>query len=144
MTADEFVPPANAFSHRFEVPASDIDELGHAGNVSWVRWVNEAAGAHSLAVGLGLEEYKNLGVLWVVRRHEIEYLGSAYANQPIEAVTWVASLKGATTLRRTVIRREADAHDLAHAATTWVLISVATGRPTRIPRALLERYGFAS
>jgi acyl-CoA thioester hydrolase len=144
MKREIFVPPANAFSHRFEVPAADIDDLGHAGNVSWVRWVNEAAGAHSRSVGLGLEEYRALGSLWVVRRHDIEYLGAAFEGQELEALTWVESLSGATSLRRTLFRRAADDAVLCRAETTWVLVSIATGRPTRIPKELLGRYGFAS
>jgi acyl-CoA thioester hydrolase len=135
------VPPANAFTHRFVVSASDIDELGHAGNVSWVRWVNEAAGAHSLSVGLDFEAYKKLGLLWVVRRHEIEYLGAAYAQERLDAVTWVESQRGATSVRRTLFRRGPAL--LARAATTWAMITVATGKPTRIPKELLMRYGYA-
>ena len=140
MIPDDLLPPANAFSHRFVVPAGDIDDLGHASNVSWVRWVQDAATAHSLSIGLGLDAYRSLGVVWVVRRHEIEYLGAAFADQEIEAVTWVASLKGATSLRRTIFRR--DGAELARAATTWVLLSIGTGRPTRVPAELLSRYGF--
>lgn len=140
MITEELTPPANAFSHRFRVPASDIDDLGHASNVSWVRWVQEAATAHSLSIGLGLDAYKALGMVWVVRRHDIEYLGAAYEGEQIEAVTWVATLKGATSLRRTIFKREQS--ELAHAATTWVLLSIASGRPTRVPKELLSRYGF--
>lgn len=141
MSSPDFVPPAKAFSHRFTVPASDIDDLGHASNVSWVRWVQDAATAHSLEVGLGLEKYRELGVVWVVRRHDIEYLGAAFEGDAIEALTWVATLKGATSLRRTLFRRgEAE---LARAATTWVLVSATTGRPTRVPPELLARYGFS-
>jgi acyl-CoA thioester hydrolase len=139
-----YEPPANAFTHRFCVPASDIDELGHAGNVAWVRWVNEAAGEHSRAVGLGLEEYRAMGLVWVVRKHQIEYLGQALGGEALAAVTWVASLRGATSLRRTLFRRagEGAAPVLARAETTWALLSIPSGRPTRIPRELLERYGF--
>ena len=139
-----FVPPANAFSHQFNVPASDIDDLGHAGNVSWVRWVNEAAGAHSLSIGLGLAEYRELGLLWVVRRHEIEYLAAAFEGEEIRATTWVESHKGATTERRTLFQRVNDARELARARTTWVLITIPSGKPTRIPKELLMRYGFES
>lgn len=135
-------PPANAFTHRFVVADSDIDELGHAGNVNWVRWINEAAGAHSLSVGLDFATYKKLGVLWVVRRHEIEYLGAAYAQEMLDAVTWVESQRGATSLRRTLFRRGSAL--LARAQTTWALITIATGKPTRIPKELLLRYGYTA
>ena len=46
MNIRELEVPAKAFTQHFLVPASDIDELGHAGNVSWVRWVGEVAAAH--------------------------------------------------------------------------------------------------
>lgn len=142
MSTSDFSPPANAFSHRFMVPRSDIDDLGHASNVAWVRWVQEAATAHSTAVGLGFEEYVKLGVVWVVRRHDIEYLAAALEGESIEAITWVGSLKGATSLRRTLFRRAGI--ELARAATTWVLLSMGSRRPTRVPAELLARYGFSS
>jgi acyl-CoA thioester hydrolase len=135
--------PANAFTHRFVVSSADIDDLGHAGNVSWVRWVNEAAGAHSLSIGLDLEAYRALALIWVVRKHEIEYLAAAFEGQTLEAVTWVDSQRGATSLRRTIFRRAGDQALLARSATTWALLSLPAGKPTRIPKELLERYGFA-
>ena len=137
-------PPANVFTHRFVVSKSDIDELGHAGNVSWVRWVNEAAGAHSLAIGLDLESYRKLGMVWVVRRHEIEYLGAAFEGDRVDALTWVASIRGATSQRKTLFRRSDSQTLLARAETTWALLALPSGRPTRIPKDLLERYGFSA
>lgn len=142
MSSADFSVPANAFSHSFVVPRSDIDDLGHASNVAWVRWVQDAATAHSRAIGLGLDEYRALGVLWVVRRHEIEYLAPAFDQQELGSATWIDSMRAATSLRRTVIMRREDGAHLCHAATTWVLLDIASGRPTRVPRALLERYGF--
>lgn len=136
-------PPANAFTHRFEVASNDIDMLGHAGNVSWVRWINAAATAHSQSIGLDLDAYRALGVLWVVRRHEVDYLGQAFEGEPLEALTWIETLRGATSLRRTLFRRLQDGATLCRAATTWVLLDIASGRPKRIPRELLARYGFA-
>ena len=73
--------------------------------------------------GLGPDVYFELGVVWVVRRHDIEYLLPALEGEELDAWTWVETLRGATSLRRTVIRR--DDRDLARAATTWVLIDTA-------------------
>jgi len=143
-TLRDLDPPANAFTHRFVVRNADIDELGHAGNVSWVRWINEAASAHSSSVGLDLEAYRRLGLIWVVRRHEIEYLGAAFEADVLDAVTWVDSQRGATSLRRTLFRRASDRTLLSRAITTWALLSLPAGKPTRIPKELLERYGFSS
>jgi acyl-CoA thioester hydrolase len=139
-SADDFVPSPAAFAHRFTVQLDDIDELGHAGNVTWVRWVNDAAIAHSASVGLGADVYRQIGVLWVVRKHEIEYLASALVGQTLVAATWVADIRGATSQRRTLFSR-ADAI-LVRASTTWALIDATTGRPRRVPKDLMARYGF--
>jgi len=141
MKLREIEQPANAFTHRFVVTPGDIDELGHAGNVTWVRWVNEATGAHSASVGLGLEAYRALGFVWVVRKHEIEYLAPAFANDEVQASTWVAGLRGATSIRATVFRKPPGTL-LARCETTWVLLTLPNGKPTRIPKELLARYGF--
>ncbi len=143
MIKDEFEPPANAFTHRFVVASQDIDDLGHASNVSWVRWVQEAAAAHSLSIGLGLEAYRKLGALWVVRRHELDYLGPAFEGETIDATTWVHSVKGATSVRRTLLRCAGDGRVLGRAATMWVMVNATTGRPTRVPKELLARYGLS-
>lgn len=137
-------PPANAFTHSFVVPDSDIDDLGHAGNVAWVRWVQDAATAHSTSIGLDLSGLRQLALLFVVRRHDIEYLSPAFVGETIDALTWIESVRGATSVRRTLFRRPSDGALLARAATTWVLVSIPTGRPTRIPAELGVRYGFAA
>jgi acyl-CoA thioester hydrolase len=137
----EFAPPGNAHHHAIAVEPADIDDLGHANNVVWVRWVNEAAIAHSRSVGLGRERYLELAVIWVVRRHDVEYLAPAFVGESLDAVTWVANLRGATSLRRTVIRRGEQL--LLRAETTWALIDTATGKPRRIPLEMMQRYGFS-
>ena len=134
-------PPDHAFVHHFQVDTAAIDALGHAGNVAWVGWVNDVAEAHSRAAGLGPERLQELGVFWVVRRHEVEYLVEAREGLQLEALTWVDTWRGATCVRRTLFRRGADGAVLAHAATTWAFLSAATGRPTRIPPDLAARYG---
>jgi acyl-CoA thioester hydrolase len=144
LDADAAFPPANAYVHELVVGEADIDELGHANNVVWLRWVNEAAIAHSRSVGLGPDAYFAMRVLWVVRRHEIEYLVPALAGEALEALTWVATLRGATSLRRTLIRRANDHRVLARAGTTWALVDSETGRPRRVSEEMMARYGFSA
>ncbi len=51
-----------------------LDGLGHVNNVSYLRWLEEAAWAHSNALGIGLAEFKSLDRAMVARRHELDYL----------------------------------------------------------------------
>lgn len=136
-----FVPPPGAFTYRFVVEPAHIDELGHAGNVTWVRWVNDIAIAHSTSVGLSADVYQERGIVWVVRKHEVEYLWQALLGEELEAKTWIANVRGATSLRRTRFVRRSDERLLVQAATTWALVDIQTGRPKRVPPDLLDRYG---
>lgn len=140
MPAHPFDPTPIAHRHVFRVAGTDIDELGHANNVVWIRWINDAALAHACEVGLGPEECRALDAVWVVRRHDIEYLRPAFEGQTIECFTWPASVRGATSLRRTLFRCEDRV--LARAETTWALLAMSTGKPRRVPREMMVAYRF--
>jgi acyl-CoA thioester hydrolase len=121
-------------------PLSDIDELGHVSNIAYVRWIQEVAKAHSAAVGLDHAAYVRLGAVFVVRRHDIEYLAPAYEGDAIRLTTWIAKWGAATSERRTRITRESDGRELARALTVWAFISMETLRPRRIPAELGEAF----
>jgi acyl-CoA thioester hydrolase len=140
----DFAPPPSAFVLRMVVARADIDAFGHANNVVWVRWVNEAAIAHSEAVGLGAAAYFALQVLWVVRRHDIEYLNQALEGEVLDVTTWVAEMRGATSDRKTLVTRASDGKLLSRATTTWALLDATTGRPRRVPPELAARYAVPS
>ncbi len=125
---------------RFTAAKSDVDDLGHINNIVYLRWVQNAAGAHSGAVGWDLPRYQALGAVWVVRKHEITYLASAYAGDEIEIVTWVESFKGASSPRRTEIVRRKDDVVLARCITLWALVNPDSGRPTRISAEMKEEF----
>ena len=128
--------------YRREVVAqpADIDELAHVSNLVYLRWVLEVAQAHSEAVGLDMAAYRDLGSVFVVRRHEIEYLRSAVARDRVILETWVESWRGASSVRRTRIVRAEDEVELARAATLWAFVALDSGRPERIPAAVRERF----
>ena len=120
---------------------TDIDGLGHVGNIVYLRWVLDVATAHSAAAGWDMVAYERLGAVWVVKRHEIDYLAPAFRGEAITLETWVDEWGVATSLRRTKIFRGET--ELARAATRWVLVSFPGGRPRRVPaemRADFERF----
>jgi acyl-CoA thioester hydrolase len=127
------------------VSDADIDMLGHASNVAFVRWIQDVALAHSAAVGLGLEQYQRLGAVFVIVRHEIDYLRSALRGEALEARTWISSVMAAKCVRATEIVRAADGALLARGATTWGFIEMASGRPRRIPEEVRRAFdGYVS
>ncbi len=127
---------------RLEVVASadDLDEQGHVSNVVYVRWVQDVAMAHSVAAGWDHAAYVRFGAIFVVRRHEVEYLRPVRAGDRVALLTHVAWWRAATCERRTRIVRVRDGEELARAVTLWALISVDGGRPLRIPGEIAEAF----
>jgi acyl-CoA thioester hydrolase len=121
------------FVHRVTVAAADIDNLAHASNLVYLRWVQEAALGHTTALGWPEERYIARGEAWVVRKHEIEYVRPALAGDALRVETRVATMGAATSVRRTQIFREADGALLCRAATEWVYVNLGKQRPMRIP-----------
>jgi acyl-CoA thioester hydrolase len=117
---------------------ADIDELRHVSNLVYLRWVLDVATAHSSALGWGHPEYRALGGVFVVRRHEIDYLLPVTAGQQVVAATWVESWRAASCVRRTEITRGDQV--VARASTLWAFIVLDTGRPQRIPAQLVALF----
>lgn len=113
----------------FSVEPGDIDELGHVNNLVYLRWVQEVAKAHWRAAARPEDQ---AGIVWVVVRHEIDYLKPAHAGEEIVACTWVERWGGATSERHTELRRRSDDEILARARTRWCALDPTTGRPMRI------------
>ena len=124
------------------VAPSDIDELGHASNIAYVRWIQDAALAHSAEVGLGLEDYRKLGGIFFVRRHEIDYLRPVLRGDALELRTWIDSAAAAKCVRSTEIVSQ-DGSTVCEARTTWGFVDLQSGRPVRIPGAVRAAFGFA-
>jgi acyl-CoA thioester hydrolase len=128
------------YHHPHTVAQSEIDEQGHANNVCFVSWMQEAAVAHSASLGWTADRYRQLGTGWVARSHTIEYLRPALAGDEITIETRVADMKKATSVRVYRIVRRADGELLAKAETNWAFVNYATGRPTRILREIVEAF----
>jgi acyl-CoA thioester hydrolase len=128
------------YRHLVEVRPDDIDELGHASNLVYVRWVLDAALAHSTAVGLDRAAYLERGEVWIVRSHQIHYLRPAFAGDQLAVETRVVSMAAASSVRRTRIVRLSDGAHLCDASTDWVFVDAARGRPRRIPDDIRNRF----
>ncbi|GHN02751.1 thioesterase [Cytophagales bacterium WSM2-2] len=115
------------FEWPITIKSEDIDELGHVNNVVYLRWVQEVASAHwqSKAMKAITDQH-----LWVVLRHEIDYLRPALIDDRITGQTWVSSMDGVKSVRH--VKFIANGVDVAQATTVWCLLDAATIKPKRI------------
>ena len=126
------------YLHEVSVLPSDIDNLSHASNQVYLRWVLEAALAHSTAAGFPEEAYIARGQAWVVRRHELDYLRPALVGERLRVETRVSTMSVASCVRKTQIFRENEL--LLRASTDWVYVALPSGRPIRIPADVRARF----
>jgi acyl-CoA thioester hydrolase len=155
-------PKSTVFETFLRVRFHEVDSLGHANNASYLNYVEQAAIDHAAAVGIDLGVLRKLGGVFVARRHEIEFVRSAFAGEVLRLVTWLAEPHGAVVVRHYRIFRDphgggsrllqgaivpaadADSPDglIVRAATDWVFVSE-TGTPRRIPRAIRDAFEIA-
>lgn len=121
-----------SFSHSFTVDPDDVDEQGHVNNVVYLRWVQDVAVAHWIAVA---DETVRDRYSWVVTRHEIDYKKAAFEGDEVMALTWVGEWTRITWDRHTRISRGEEI--LAEAKTVWCLIDREKMRPARISDEIL-------
>ena len=125
-----------AYELPLRVVVDDIDANGHVNNVVYLGWVQDVAIAHWRAAIAQNAWPRAAEITWVVRKHEIEYLRPAFANEEVVARTWASPSGAATFDRHTEIRRKTDGELLSRARSLWVVLDARTGRPRRIDAEL--------
>jgi acyl-CoA thioester hydrolase len=118
------------FERRITATDADIDELGHVNNAVWVRWIQDMATAHWEAVAP--PEHRDAYV-WVVTRHEIDYLRAVLPGETVIGRTWVGEAPKGARFDRHVEFIGEDGKPRVKARTTWAILDKATGRPLRVP-----------
>jgi len=125
------------FERPFTATEAEIDELGHVNNAAWVRWIQDMATAHwhAVAPAAHVDRY-----IWVVVRHEIDYLRAAFQGEVLTGRTWVGNApKGARFDRHMEFVGE-DGKVRVRAVTQWAIIDKASGRPIRVPPEVIAPF----
>lgn len=137
--ADAAPPARNPFRVELTVVEGDIDAQGHVSNVRVLDWMNQAAIAHSEALGFDVPRYREVGGIFVVRRHEIDYLAPAYEGEELVLFTWPSGRRRAIAERRHELRK-ADGTVVARGLNQWVYVDIETGRPKAMPPEVVEAF----
>ena len=115
------------------VSKTEIDALNHVNNLIYLEWVLNAAEKHwEILSSIHINEK----FVWVVLRHEIDYLAAALLGDEVTVTTWIGDSKGVKSDRFVEIKRGEKL--LAKAKTTWCLLDKRTMRAVRIPIEVLD------
>jgi acyl-CoA thioester hydrolase len=125
------------FTQIFTATPETIDELGHVNNAVWVQWIQAVATGHWQAVAP--PEHREAYV-WVVVRHEIDYLRALGPGESVTARTWVADAPQGAKFDRFMEFTGADRRVHVRARTVWALLDRVSGRPLRVTAAVVASF----
>ena len=115
------------------VEVADIDDLNHVNNAVYVKWMDEIAHQHWVALILN---YPLPDYIWVVLRHEIDYIGQAVLNDLVVSKTWIGDTKGFKSERH--FEFSTNEKILVKAKTIYGMLDAKTYKPTRIRENVLK------
>lgn len=124
------------YTHSFTVPESAIDMNRHINNLEYLRWMQDAATAHSTACGWPMSRYIEQRCSWVIRSHFVEYLRPGFAGESLTLCSWISAMADQTSPRKFLFWRNDDGQAIARAETLWVFVDGRLGRPRNIPDVL--------
>ena len=131
---DELSTP---FTLSITAAPDDIDELGHVNNAVWVRWIQDVAVAHWMAIA---PPEHHAAYIWVITRHEIDYRGNVSAGETVTAETWVEDPPKGARFDRMMRFTGQDGRVKVEARTTWALLDRLSGRLLRVPKDVADNF----
>jgi acyl-CoA thioester hydrolase len=124
-------------THAITARPEHIDELGHVNNAVWVQWIQEVALGHWYSVADPAHQAR---YLWVVVRHEIDYLRAAVEGETVTGRTWVGEAPRGARFDRHMEFVGEDGKVKVRAVTQWAIIDQSSGRPIRVPAEVIAPF----
>ncbi|MEQ8801042.1 MAG: hotdog domain-containing protein, partial [Haliea sp.] len=108
----------------------------------YLKWCEQVAWAHSVALGQDLEAYRRLDRAMAITHSEYDYLQASREGDELVAGTWITRWDRKLTMERQFqILRPADGVTLLRGMMRFVCIEISSGRPRRMPPEFIAGYG---
>jgi acyl-CoA thioester hydrolase len=124
---------SNYFSYTHKVTADEIDNLQHVNNVVYLNWVQQASEKHWKSIS---NPKVDTAFVWIVLRHEIDYIRPAILNDIVTIKTWIGDSYGVKSERFVTISIAEKI--IAEAKTIWCLLDRKSLKPARISGEVLQ------
>lgn len=135
---------AQPFTQPVSPQAADIDGLNHTNNAVYVRWCEQVAWAHSVALGLDLADYRRLDRAMAIRHAAYDYLLPTAEGEALTLATWLVASDGKLNMTRAFqIVRDRDAATVVRGRWDLVCIEMSSGRARRMPAEFTAVYDAA-
>ena len=125
------------FGITIKVAPEHLDDLDHVNNVIYVQWMQDIAAMHwNTFAADNLKE----AVVWMIRRHEIDYFNQAFLNDALRMETWTGEYTNVTWKRHYEITRVPDNKKIISAASIWIAVDKKTQRVRKMDDELIMTF----
>ena len=119
------------------VQSEDLDELNHVNNIRYIEWVQQISKEHWEKV---TSSQLRSTLIWVVRKHEVNYFKSAVLDDQLTLKTHIAQNKGPISTRIVEVWNNKTHTLLVKASTDWCLLDASSFRPKRVPEHIASLF----
>lgn len=124
----------------FRVRHCECDAYGYVHRANYLDYMQEAAFDASAAAGYDRARYDVMGLYWLVRETDIEYLYPLRYGDSVQVKTWVIDFRRVRSRRAYELRVAESGELAARASTDWVFLDSAAGRPVSIPQEMMAAF----
>jgi len=123
----------------FAVHSYEVDAFNVLAVPALAGYLQEVAGNHAVALGVGMPALMARGLTWVLARQRVGIERPVVLGDALEIATWPSGVDGVVALRDFEVKRQ-DGEVVARAATCWLVLDLRTRRPVRPDRVLDARF----
>lgn len=127
--------PLPVFVERHAIRASEMDFRGRLSVRALCELLQEAAGNHALALGVGVDQLIPQGWTWVLREWQFEMAAWPRWREEVVIETWPSGLTEMVATRDFRLL-DGDGRALGRATSRWTVVDFRRRRPVRMPEAV--------
>lgn len=126
------------FTDKRQIEYLDVDKNNKLKNTTIINMMQDTAGGHSEVIHDGLNDKQKNGTAWILLNWKIEVYNRPKYKEFLTIRTWARKMEKIFSYRDF----EIFCNDMlvAKAESKWVLVNATTGKITRIPDEIIEKY----
>lgn len=120
----------------FVVRANETDIQGTLAIPDLCNYLQELAGVHACALGLGIDDLRPQGVTWMMSGLHLVVDRRPLWRERLTVATWPSGNRGRLIATRDFLAHDADGNRVLAGVSEWLLVEHATLKITRLPESL--------
>lgn len=136
MTPWQATPPLNLQQTDVCITAGDCQVGFRVTIPAILNWLQEAAGNHADALGVGIQTLQSQGLTWMLGRVSLRLHRAPVWGDRLTLVTWPSGIRGRLVAERQFGIVNAAGELLMEASSEWLCVNLATGKLAPLPEAV--------